>query len=197
LISLMEIKYQLTREATSSLLQMVDVLYEGLQISYYHFDKMRNLNVGITVQKYHYCKNECYIFLNQQPGTQVQQCPRCDHDRFDSNSKPFKVYQYLPLIPQLCRLYDTRYKRYPADQLLLPVGKACNERGTLYGSPGWREHILDDIDFCSERRNIALGFSSDGANPFRSGVDTFWPLVLRNLNLPPYIGIHAVYSSHV
>lgn len=44
--------------------------------------------------------------------------------------------------------------------------------------------------FFSDRRDIALGFSTDGFTPFKRGKQSCWPLILYNYNLPPEERFH-------
>ncbi|XP_038679076.1 uncharacterized protein LOC119980448 isoform X1 [Tripterygium wilfordii] len=56
-------------------------------------------------------------------------------------------------------------------------------------SEAWR--VLDSFDpsFASDPRNVRLGLSSDGFNPFRtmSIQYSMWPVVLMSYNLPPWM----------
>ena len=56
---------------------------------------------------------------------------------------------------------------------------------SIIDSPGWANNILKDPVFMESIFSIALAYSTDGVNPFRSGQYTLWPLAFKVLNLPP------------
>ena len=54
-------------------------------------------------------------------------------------------------------------------------------------SPAWKTFDFRNRDFAEETRNIRLGLTSDGFNPFRSLNVHYstWPAVLIPYNFPP------------
>ncbi|KAL6659744.1 hypothetical protein ACP70R_002573 [Stipagrostis hirtigluma subsp. patula] len=106
----------------------------------------------------------------------------------EKKKRPAKILRYFPLIPRLKRLYaceqtatemrwhdEGRTKdgllRHPAD------GEA------------WKDFDSRCADFSADSRNVRLGLSSDGFNPFRNmnSKHSTWPVVLIPYNLPPWI----------
>ena len=53
--------------------------------------------------------------------------------------------------------------------------------------------------FCyfSDRRDIALGLSTDGFAPFKKRSQTCWPIILFNYNIPPQLRFQKKYCIHV
>jgi hypothetical protein len=58
---------------------------------------------------------------------------------------------------------------------------------TIYESEAWRENVIGDVEFSRERRNLVVCLCTDGANPFKTGVQTWWPVLISLLNAPEYI----------
>jgi hypothetical protein len=43
----------------------------------------------------------------------------------------------------------------------------------------WDDFVTQDPIMSSGTQNIALAYSTDGVNPFRSGVYSLWPLTFK------------------
>jgi len=55
----------------------------------------------------------------------------------------------------------------------------------------------DPYFYFSDKRDIALGLSTDGFTPFKKRDKTCWPIILFNYNLPPEIRFQKRYCIHV
>ena len=62
---------------------------------------------------------------------------------------------------------------------------------SIADSPVWKHVTLEHVDpsFALEPRNLRLGLSLDGVNPFPHSNTTHstWPVLLLIYNLPPYL----------
>jgi hypothetical protein len=166
-------------------------------------------DLGLDYKKIPACPNDCMLYWKDDENTevchichtskwkQVKEKEQNKHNREHSkiSSKiPAKVVWHFPLKPRLQRLFmcsetakhmtwhdEGRPKdgnlRHPAD------GQSWKEFDSLYP------------DFAKETRNVRLGLSSDGFNPFgtMSIAHSTWPVVLVNYNLPPWMSLKPEY----
>ena len=150
--------------------------------------------LGMEYSKIHACPNDCVLYRNQYES--ANECPVCKTSRWKKNKSnkeckkgiPAKVLWYLPPIPRFIRLFqnpehakslrwheDGRMKddklRHPAD------------------SPAWKE--VDELwpQIREDPRNLRLGLSADGINPFSNMSSSYscWPVILCIYNLPPWL----------
>ncbi|XP_062103268.1 uncharacterized protein LOC133814303 [Humulus lupulus] len=156
--------------------------------------KLYNLKAGMEYSKIHACPNDCILYRNQNES--ATECPICKTSRWKKNKNnkeckkgiPAKVLLYLPPIPRFIRFFrnpehveslrwheDGRIKddklRHPAD------------------SPAWKE--VDELwpQIREDPRNLRLGLSTDGINPFSNMSSSYscWPVILCIYNLPPLL----------
>ncbi|XP_044499442.1 uncharacterized protein LOC123220908 [Mangifera indica] len=158
-------------------------------------------DLGLEYQKIHACPNDCMLFWDENET--LSSCKVCGASRWKSNGNvvgnsqerlskkgyqiPKKVFRYFPLILRLQRLFmckktadcmtwHEKYRtkdgnlRHPAD------GEAWKKFDSLYPH------------FAQDPRNVRLGLSSDGFNPFRTMSITYstWSIILINYNLPQW-----------
>jgi hypothetical protein len=105
-----------------------------------------------------------------------------------SKRRPVKVLRYFSLIPRLQRLFMSQHTaphmRWHAD--------GRTKDGVLrHPADGEAWKSFDNIHpgFASDSRNVRLGLSSDGFNPFRnmSTSHSTWPVMIVPYNLPPWM----------
>ncbi|XP_078156588.1 uncharacterized protein LOC144552481 [Carex rostrata] len=161
--------------------------------------------LGLDVERIHACPNDCILYRNEYEKCEV--CPTCGESRYkrknqtdgndDTNRKgpPAKVIWYFPVIPRFKRLFknpkDAQLLRWHAD-----IRKKDGKLRHPADSPQWR-----NIDrkfkkkFGDEPRNLRLGFSSDGVNPFgnMSSQHSTWPVLLCIYNIPPWLTMKRKY----
>jgi hypothetical protein len=162
--------------------------------------RVRELS-GFQSRHYSCCINSCICFVG--PYKDLTKCPHCHEVARDVKGKPRHVFAYLPLIPRLQAMvanderskkmnYRGSYKHESGNirdvfdgshyqHLLrkpLPTGNSENSRPSFY---------------FSDKRDIALGLSTDGFAPFKQRNKTCWPLILFNYNLPPDIRFQKRY----
>ncbi|XP_020888558.1 uncharacterized protein LOC110230330 [Arabidopsis lyrata subsp. lyrata] len=101
---------------------------------------------------------------------------------------PQKVLRYFPIIPRLKRMFRT-----------VEMAKDLRWHFSNKSSDGKLRHPVDSVtwkkmddkypSFAAEERNIRLGLSTDGFNPFNMKNTRYscWPVLLVNYNLPPHL----------
>ncbi|XP_039119135.1 uncharacterized protein LOC120255365 [Dioscorea cayenensis subsp. rotundata] len=159
-------------------------------------------DLGLGYEKIHSCPNDCMLYWEHNEGR--QSCHICGRSRWVStdsgerlnddnevvHKRPVKVLRCFPLIPRLQRLFMST--KTSADMIWHANGRTNDE---LLRHPAdaeaWKSFDARYPDFASDPRNVRLGLSSDGFNPFKllSTSYSTWPVVLIPYNLPPWIGM--------
>nr|GEU35542.1 protein disulfide-isomerase-like [Tanacetum cinerariifolium] len=135
---------------------------------FYQSKKM--LKLELSYVKIHACP--CMLFWKEH--AEKKKCIVCGHLRFKKGKEgrgkartevPFKVLRYLPLAPRLQRLF-------------------MSNKTAKYMS--WHKY---DRRPEAEERNVRLGLSTDGFNPFGhiSVPYSCWPVFVTPYNLPPWM----------
>ncbi|XP_057779596.1 uncharacterized protein LOC130998182 [Salvia miltiorrhiza] len=161
--------------------------------SFYETKKLLS-GMGLPVQRIDCCPNNCMLYW--EDDRDLVQCKYCGESRYKNNRDSrssrktlvaAKRMFYFPLTPRLQRLFaskataadmrwhassiDDGVMRHPAD------------------SPTWKH--LNDIfpDFATEVRNVRLGLSTDGFQPFGQSGQQYssWPVIVTPYNLPPWM----------
>ncbi|XP_074278314.1 uncharacterized protein LOC141601906 [Silene latifolia] len=188
---------------TELLEALQDMFPEGNQIpksNYYAKKLLCPLDLGY--EKIDACPNDCLLYRNEY--SHLHECPRCSKSRykladgieFELGKKypSAKVLWYLPIIPRLIRLFsiksDAKHLRWHAEGR-----KKDGKHRHPADSPQWE--IVDDKypEFKNEVRNLRLGLSTDGMNPFvsLSSLHSTWPVLLVIYNLPPWLTMKRKY----
>jgi len=141
--------------------------------------------------KYHACINDCIIYRGED--TDRTTCPVCGHARYKRGKKaPRKVVWYFPITPRLQRYFvdpkEAKLMRWHAerqkpeydpdkDKMLTHPSDACQ----------WNALDIEFPLFGDDPRNIRLGMSTDGLNPYgnQSSTHSTWPVFVWPYNLPP------------
>ncbi len=135
---------------------------------------------------YHACPNDCLLFEGDQ-----KTCSKCGSERF-VNGQPAKLYRYIPVIPQLQRLYAAKHSaewmRWAGDHTHPSDGSVSDITESL----GFREFVVNS-SFFDDIRNVVLTLCTDGMNPWDTGTYSVWPLLLSVVNLPPDIRTRAEF----
>nr|XP_004492006.1 uncharacterized protein LOC101504571 [Cicer arietinum] len=179
-----------TDKSFTELLELLKkMLLEGNTLSNRNYEAKKLLcPMDMEYRKIHACHNDYLLYRNE--FEELTKCPRCglscykmkDGDSiYDESSKrpPAKVLWYLPIVPRWHA--DERKRdgqlRHPADSLK------------------WKK--INDLypEFGSEPRNLRLGLSTDGMNPYGnlSSNHSLWPVLLVIYNLPPWICMKRIY----
>ncbi|KIJ42790.1 hypothetical protein M422DRAFT_106994, partial [Sphaerobolus stellatus SS14] len=127
--------------------------------------RIRNLS-GLSPVNYDCCVNSCCAFTGHL--SDLTQCPHCNEDRFEANGRiSHKQFQYIPLKPQLQKLYTSHKSRHEHQP-----DKICD----FYDSQVYRElldkyvEVLDCVlphKYFGDERDLALLVLTDGFQIFR------------------------------
>ena len=139
--------------------------------------------------RYHACINDCIIYRGEDAERTT--CPVCGQARYKKGKKaPRKVVWYFPITPRLQRYFveakEAKLMRWhaerkkpeydpDADIMLTHPSDACQWNALNFEYP-----------FFEDPRNIRLGMSTDGLNPFgnQSSTHSTWPVFVWMYNLP-------------
>ncbi|CAM8883224.1 unnamed protein product [Rhodiola kirilowii] len=144
-------------------------------------------NLGLGYETINACEHGCMLFYKEYKN--LPNCLVCNEARYgdDTHSKtPKKVVKYFPLTPRLQRLYTSPHiakeMRWHNER---DIGKGDYLRHLADGDI-WQKFNMEFLKFASEVRNVCLGLSTDGFNPFgASGLShSTWPVVVIPYNLP-------------
>lgn len=151
---------------------------------------------GIEPERYDMCLNSCCAYTRPDLAD-LDQCPHCDHPRFDSRGQPNQTYRVLPLAPRLRAAFENKAM---AEELMY--------RSTFQSEPGKIKDIFDsahyknllgqrvlvdgeelDYRYFSQETDLALGHAMDGVSLFksRSHNSSCTPIITIIYNLPPYL----------
>lgn len=147
---------------------------------------------GFGYEMIHACKNDCILYRKQYE--ELETCPRCSASRWEidkhSNEEkkgiPAKVLRYFPIKDRFKRMFRSARM---AEDLRWHANNAT-EDGIMrhpVDSLSWAQVNNKWPEFASEARNLRLGLSTDGMNPFsiQNTKYSTWPVLLVNYNLPP------------
>ncbi|CAM8982469.1 unnamed protein product [Rhodiola kirilowii] len=149
-------------------------------------------NMGLDYQIIHACEYGCVLYYQQHSNRDC--CPICHEPRYatsEGGSKvPNKVFRYFPITPRLQRLYMSPYiaeeMRWHAEKR----GKD-GDNDLIHPKDGeaWENFDKEFLEFAHEIRNVRIGLSTDGFNPFGvSGLShSTWPIIVMPYNLPPWM----------
>ncbi|XP_056843209.1 uncharacterized protein LOC108820250 [Raphanus sativus] len=153
---------------------------------------------GFGYDNIHACKNDCILYRKEYEN--LQSCPRCKVSRWEMDKHsneikvgiPAKVLRYFPIKDRFRRMF--RSKRM-AEDLRWHYTNAT-EDGTIrhpVDSISWAQVNAKWPDFAADPRNLRLGISTDGMNPFsmQSTNHSTWPVLLVNCNTPPTMCMKA------
>ncbi|XP_043815326.1 uncharacterized protein LOC122724434 [Manihot esculenta] len=168
-----------------------------------NFYKTKKLieGLGLPVEKIDCCRNNCMIYWSGDG--ELQECKFCQLPRYKRTvnsltkqvvQKPYKKMYYFPLTPRLQRLYASDatapHMRWHAEHEY--------EEGVMHhpsDSPAWKHFNACYPLFGLEIRNVMLGLSTDGFQPFGQSGQQYssWPIILTPYNLPPWLCMKSEY----
>ncbi|XP_062118752.1 uncharacterized protein LOC133832424 [Humulus lupulus] len=152
-------------------------------------------------EKIHACVNDCCLFRKDKEN--LQECPTCGTSRWMSDKLtkkvrhgvPAKVLRYFPIIPRLKRMFMSKI-----------ISKELRWHHNNKSCDGKMRHPVDSAawelvndkwpSFSNEERNIRLGLSTDGFNPFRpnqpgNDIDIYLEPLVEDLKLLWNEGVDA------
>ena len=142
---------------------------------------------------YSCCVNSCVCYTGYYEHYTKCPNPECRQDRFKSDGKPWKYFNYLPLIPCLIALYCnpeyTEKMHYWASYKHRP-GKNCDVFDKTHYQTLLKTIVPTDNEnnpffYFSHPHDIAIGISTDGFVPFKWHRQTCWPIIAIIYNLAP------------
>jgi hypothetical protein len=146
-------------------------------------------NLGMNYESIHACPDGHVLFRGEH--AESLSCPQCGKHRYRNvgvSKVPAKVLRHFPIIPRLQRMYKCKsiseMMTWTADNKSLD-----GLQRHIGDSKHWYEIDEKYPEFAMERRNVRLGLSLDGVNPFGDKNNTYscWPVTLLNYNLPPWM----------
>ncbi|XP_060195230.1 uncharacterized protein LOC132624470 [Lycium barbarum] len=161
--------------------------------SFYSTKKLMR-GLGLPVEKIDCCKNSCMIYWRED--SELVNCKFCAHPRFKRSKHrrskqqtniPYKQMSYFPLTPRLQRLYASnataKHMRWNSEHERDGVMRHPSD------APAWKHFDQAYPWFASEVRNVRLGLSTDGFQPFGQSGRSYssWPVIVTPYNLPPWM----------
>ncbi|XP_048599881.1 uncharacterized protein LOC125579995 [Brassica napus] len=153
---------------------------------------------GFGYDSIHACKNDCILYRKEYEN--LESCPRCKVSRWEMDKHsnelkvgiPAKVLRYFPIKDRFRRMFRSQRM---AEDLRWHYTNAT-EDGTMrhpVDSISWAQVNAKWPDFAADPRNLRLGISTDGMNPFsmQSTNHSTWPVLLVNYNTPPTMCMKA------
>ncbi|KAA0043012.1 transposase [Cucumis melo var. makuwa] len=156
--------------------------------------------LGLSYQKIDACPNDCCLY--RKDLADISRCPKCNISRWKTSKNSneeikgiaAKQLWYFPIVPRFLRMFkNSEYVKH--------LCWHANDRkvdGVLRhpaDTPSWR--LVDHLwpDFGSEPRNLRLGLSTDGINPYGdlSTKYSCWPVIATIYNLPPWLCMRRKY----
>lgn len=145
--------------------------------------------LGLNYNSIHACPDGHVLFRGEYADCLA--CPQCGKHRYRNlgkSTQPTKVLRHFPLIPRLQRMY--RCSAISEMMTWTSENKSSDGLQRHIGdSPHWK--FIDEKwpEFAADPRNVRLGLSLDGFNPFgdKNNVYSCWPVTLLNYNLPPWM----------
>ncbi|KAG8384356.1 hypothetical protein BUALT_Bualt04G0109600 [Buddleja alternifolia] len=157
-----------TNKSIDLLLELLkDSFPDGVNIpaNYYEAQKITN-DLGFTYETIDACPNNCMLFRGKDDG--LNRCEICNSSRYKDNGKKTaaKRMRYFPLKQRLQKLFmsskTASLMRWHADERI-DDGKFRHPADAL----AWKDFDIKNPLFASDARNIRMGLTSDGFNPFR------------------------------
>jgi Zn ribbon nucleic-acid-binding protein len=185
-----------TLELINQLLPHCD---ETLPVNTYEVKKFLS-DMGLGYEKIPACRNDCMLFWKDNKD--LDSCIVCGESKWrvdthldedgevisSRKKRQVKVLRWSPLIPRLQRLFMSEhiasYMRWHAE--------GRTKDGILRhpaDSEAWRSFNILYPDFMADSRNVWLGLTSDGFNPFgnmSTSIST-WLVMLAPYNLPTWM----------
>ncbi|XP_019255009.1 PREDICTED: uncharacterized protein LOC109233579 [Nicotiana attenuata] len=192
----------LSNVAFSDMLELLKEAFPFVQLPE-SFNKARNMikYLGFHYEKIYACPNDCMLFWKD--NAKADNCSICGASRWkvvdasltNTSSKiPGKVLRYFPLKPRLQRIFMCPET---AIAMRWHANERPNDGNMRHPADGeaWKDFDSLHLDFSRDPRNIRLGLSSDGFNPFRtmSISHSTWPVMSMNYTLSPWICMKLEY----
>ncbi|CAM8928535.1 unnamed protein product [Rhodiola kirilowii] len=155
-------------------------------------------NLGLSYETIHACEYGCILYYKEFEN--LCSCPVCNEPRYVHSDHmtrvPKKVVKYFPLTPRLQRLYMSSHI---AKEMRWHAHRRTSNDGIIRhpaDGKAWQDFNKEFPSFASEIRNVRLGLSTDGFNPFgAAGLShSTWPIVVMPYNLPPSMSMKKEFN---
>ncbi|KAL2345210.1 hypothetical protein Fmac_006495 [Flemingia macrophylla] len=161
--------------------------YAKFPNSFYEAKKIIN-KLGLNYTKIPACPKDCMLYWGEE-NKGLEECRRCKTSKWkDKNKKQYaKILRYFPLKPRLQRLFmcskTAESMRWHALE--------DNQDGLMRhpkDSEAWKTFDRLHPEFSIDPRNVRLGLTTDGFNPFGAMSTSYsiWPVVLIPYNRAPW-----------
>jgi hypothetical protein len=172
---------------------------EALLVNTYEVKKFLR-DMGLGYEKIPVCRNDCMLFWKDNKD--LDSCVKCvqskwkDEVHLDEDGQPIssgkkcpvKVLWWFPIIPRLQRLFMLQRT---AHNMRWHVEGHTKDYVLRHLADGEAWKLFDNLylDFSSNSRNVRLGLTSDGFNPFGNMCTSHntWTAMLVPYNLPPWM----------
>ncbi|XP_010419027.1 PREDICTED: uncharacterized protein LOC104704679 [Camelina sativa] len=153
---------------------------------------------GFGYENIHASKNDCILYRKE--FEKLDSCPRCKVSRWEKDKHsnemkvgiPAKVLRYFPIKDRFRRMFGSKKM---AEDLRWHYTNGTKDGTMRYpvDSISWAQVNATWPDFAAELRNLRLGISIDGMNPFsmQNTNHSTWPVLLVNYNSPPTMCMKA------
>ncbi|KAL8087839.1 hypothetical protein AgCh_037834 [Apium graveolens] len=195
--------HNMSHECFESLLKAIKSMLpdnEKLPDNYYYCKKMVK-KLGLGYQKIDACFNDCMLFYKE--NEKITKCTVCGHDRFKPNKEgviskkssiPYKILRYFPITYRLKRLYMSSRT---AEHMSWHAKSSSKDGELNHPADGqaWKDFNKTHPQFALEPRNVRLGLSTDGFNPFGHSAVPYscWPVIVTPYNLPSWMCMKQPY----
>lgn len=164
-------------------------------------------DLGLDYKKIHACPNDCMLYWREHKND--DSCRFCKVSRWKEFPKvncefeqpknvhkvPAKILRHFPLIPRLQRLFMCSKT---AESMRWHEEERSKDGKLRHPADGqaWKDFDGLHPDFVFEPRNVRLGLTSDGFNPFRtmSISHSTWPVMMMVYNYPPWFCMKSEYT---
>ncbi|XP_062165003.1 uncharacterized protein LOC133871592 [Alnus glutinosa] len=194
---------RLSNNIFSEFLQVINQLLpacdDALPANTYEAKKYLS-DIGLGYEKIPACRNDCMLFW--KANQELESCTVCGESRWKDEiyldedgqptssrkKRPVKVLQWFPLISRLQRLFMSEHT---APHMRWHEEDRTKDGVLRHPADGeaWKSFDLLHPKFSADSRNVRLGLTSDGFNPFgnMSTSHSTWPIMLLPYNLPPWM----------
>ncbi|KAJ8752117.1 hypothetical protein K2173_001792 [Erythroxylum novogranatense] len=166
--------------------------------SFYNMKKLIR-GLGLPVEKIDYCRIGCILYWGNNMN--LKQCKFCGQPRFKprkSSTKQklvsWKRMYYFPLTPRLQRLYASDVT---ASHMRCHAKHEQKDGVMTHPSDAlaWKHFNDTHVEFAVDSRNVRLGLSTDGFQPFGQSGQQYssWPIIITTYNLPPWMCMKEAY----
>jgi hypothetical protein len=183
------------------IIQLLPACDDTLPANTYEAKKFLS-DIGLGYDKILACRNDCMLFWKN--NQELESCIVCGDSKWkdeihldkDGQSilsrkkRPVKVLRWFPIIPRLQKLFMSEHT---ASHMRWHVEGRTKDDVLRHPADGeaWKSFDLLHPKFSADSRNIRLGLTSNGFNPFgnMSTSHSTWPVLLVPYNLPPWMCI--------